>query len=506
MTKNNIYSATDISGLLNLLSGNSYNLAYGHFSVIHPGHIRYLKNASKNTDFLIVALQNDAIVRGAQRFRFSVEERAYGLLSTNLCDYIVVLSDDDLSSVVSKLLPSNVFFGTEYQSANIPLAVKRALDTARKENIEIVFDSGTLEYASSDLFRLDVREQVDERRSLFLKSCQLIDVDKNHLLNILDQISRTTLTVIGETIVDEYAACEALGMSGEAPVLVVKELELQTFVGGAAIVAAHAKALGANINFISVLGEDSNADVVADQLVKWDIHNLTVVDCSRPTTYKKRYMVENQKLFRVSKLDDTPISNLIEQSLLDKIDCCINESNGLIFSDFAYGVITDDVIKYVQDRSRDSLRVFADVQCSSQIGSIKKYTNIYLICPNEREARLALQDNVSGIDVLSHTLMQQCQCKYMIMKLDNKGFIAYHQTSPGVFVNQYFPALSANPVDVTGAGDSLLSIMSLCLSADIGFFEAAALAFFICSIAVEQIGNKPITLEKLRAKINYYFS
>ena len=134
------------------------------------------------------------------------------------------------------------------------------------------------------MFRLDVREQVDERRSLFLKSCQLIDVDKNHLLNILDQISRTTLTVIGETIVDEYAACEALGMSGEAPVLVVKELELQTFVGGAAIVAAHAKALGANINFISVLGEDSNADVVADQLVKWDIHNLTVVDCSRPTT------------------------------------------------------------------------------------------------------------------------------------------------------------------------------------------------------------------------------
>ena len=129
-----------------------------------------------------------------------------------------------------------------------------------------------------------------------------------------------------------------------------------------------------------------------------------------------------------------------------------------------------------------------------------------MICPNEREARLAMQDNVSGIETLSHTLMQQCQCRYMIMKLDNKGFIAYHQTSPGEFVNQYFPALSANPVDVTGAGDSLLSIMSLCLSADIGFFEAAALACIMSSIAVEQIGNKPITLEKLRAKINYYFS
>ena len=86
------------------------------------------------------------------------------------------------------------------------------------------------------------------------------------------------------------------------------------------------------------------------------------------------------------------------------------------------------------------MRVFADVQCSSQIGSIKKYTNTYLICPNERELVLP-QDNVSGIEVLSHALMQQCQCKYMIMKLDNKGFIAYHQTSP-VNLSINFLALS----------------------------------------------------------------
>ena len=135
-----------------------------------------------------------------------------------------------------------------------------------------------------------------EKRNAYIKCCETIGVSKTCLLDIVKHISSTRLTVIGDTIVDEYAACEALGMSGEAPVIVVKELELQTFVGGAAIVAAHAMALGASINFISVLGDDANRNVVVDQLARWQINDLTVVDESRPTTYKKRYMVENQKL------------------------------------------------------------------------------------------------------------------------------------------------------------------------------------------------------------------
>ena len=181
------------------------------------------------------------------------------------------------------------------------------------------------------------------------------------------------------------------------------------------------------------------------------------------------------------------------------------ESQGFIFSDFAYGIITDGIINHIKEKKELYPPVFADVQCSSQFGTITKYTNVYLICPNEREARMALQDNTSGIEVLSHNLMQACKCKYMIMKLDTKGFVAYHQTSPGTFINQYFPALSANPVDVTGAGDSLLSIMSLCLSAGVDFFKASALACIMCSIAVEQIGNKPISSEKLIDKINMIF-
>ena len=128
------------------------------------------------------------------------------------------------------------------------------------------------------------------------------------------------------------------------------------------------------------------------------------------------------KSFRVSKLEDASISHSLEQLIIDKIDSCMADSQGFIFSDFAYGMITDGIINHIKEKKALYPPVFADVQCSSQFGTITKYTNVYLICPNEREARMALQDNTSGIEVLSHNLMQACKCKYMIMKLDTKGF------------------------------------------------------------------------------------
>ena len=111
------------------------------------------------------------------------------------------------------------------------------------------------------------------------------------------------LIVLGDTIVDEYAACEALGMSAEAPVVVVRELANRNFIGAAAVVAAHIRALGAEVDLVSVVGEDSSASFVHEKLKSLGIGNKLVVDRSRPTTFKKRYLVENQKLFRVSKLE-----------------------------------------------------------------------------------------------------------------------------------------------------------------------------------------------------------
>ena len=88
----------------------------------------------------------------------------------------------------------------------------------------------------------------------------------------------------------------------EAPVIVVKELAKKIFIGAAGIVAAHIHALGANCKLVSVIGDDSHGSDLENILSEKGIDSILVKDEMRPTTYKKRYMVENQKLFRVSKL------------------------------------------------------------------------------------------------------------------------------------------------------------------------------------------------------------
>ena len=101
-------------------------------------------------------------------------------------------------------------------------------------------------------------------------------------------------------------------------------------------------------------------------------------------------------------------------------------------------------------------------------------------------------------------LFKESNPKYLIMTLGSQGFISYLKDSNNKIVNQYFPALTSNPLDVTGAGDSLLACMALSLSSGLSVMEASAISCFICTLVVESIGNKPVTVEKLFERMNEY--
>ena len=126
-----------------------------------------------------------------------------------------------------------------------------------------------------------------QRRSLFKAACNRQGIKQSDLQDAINSWESTRLIVLGDTIVDQYAACEAIGMSAEAPVVVVRELEHKNFIGGAAVVAAHICALGAKCDFISVVGKDSTAELVKKELNKQGIGNGLTQDSTRPTTFKK---------------------------------------------------------------------------------------------------------------------------------------------------------------------------------------------------------------------------
>ena len=189
-----------------------------------------------------------------------------------------------------------------------------------------------------------------------------------------------------------------------------------------------------------------------------------IKDSSRPTTFKKRYIVESQKLFRVSRLEDHKLSKSIENKVISKLREYANVVDGIVISDFVYGVMTQRIIDEIIALSKKySLLVFGDLQCSSQVGDITNFKEFALLCPNEKETRIALKDNESGLEKLSQILIEKTKTERLIMKLGADGFIAYDNSAKDLkkLRTQFFPALSVNPVDVAGAGDSLLSVMAV---------------------------------------------
>jgi rfaE bifunctional protein kinase chain/domain len=213
--------------------------------------------------------------------------------------------------------------------------------------------------------------------------------------------------VIGDTIVDRYVACDPVGLSNEAPVVVVKEMQSRDYVGGAAIVAAHVVSLGGACTYLSVVGSDEPGSYVDKELAVLGVKSDLIQDDTRPTTFKLRYLVENQKLFRVSRLKEHNVSKVVENYLIDCIWKMAPDLTGVVVSDFVYGVITPRILEVLsQVAEKYNVLLFGDLQCSSQIGNVGKFVNFDLLSPTEREVRIALNNQDDGIEHIANLLIQ----------------------------------------------------------------------------------------------------
>ena len=181
------------------------------------------------------------------------------------------------------------------------------------------------------------------------------------------------------------------------------------------------------------MGDDITAELVRQQLAVQGIGDGLSTDPSRPTTFKKRYVVENQKLFRVSRLEDHNLDADVEDQVIAQLKKLAPTAQGIVVSDFVYGVITPRILEVVHHLAEKyNLLLFGDLQCSSQVGSVTRFEKFSLLCPNEREARLALQDKDSGLEQLSQHLLQITGSERLVMKLGPEGFIAYDRDTDGL--------------------------------------------------------------------------
>jgi rfaE bifunctional protein kinase chain/domain len=472
------------------------SLCFGHFNAIHPGHIRYFQTANHHGSQLVIAVEGtNQLPESERNVVFPEADRAEALAVLSIVDYVVILDTAPLEDLVQLIEPRTLVLGKEFERKRYS-KVDSAVLWMREHGRKVVYEAGEAHYATADIFGTQT-ELEKERWEKFGTALKTQNIDLGKVFDELSANSSPRILVLGDTIVDQYVACDPIGMSNEAPVVVVKELETKDFVGGAGIVAAHVAALGGDCRYLSVTGKDSYAAFVQSKLTEFGVETRLIEDSSRPTTFKIRYLVENQKLFRVSRLKEHSLPQRIEESVIESIKELAPSLNGILVCDFVYGVITPRIIDALEQATRrHNLPLFGDLQCSSQIGNISKFKNFQLLCPTEREARIALGNQDDGIEYVANLLMKKAQTSNLIVKLGSEGFIAYTQEEKSDFLHrQHFPALSVNPADVAGAGDALLAAVSVGLTKNLSLMEASAIGCCVAALAVQTVGNRPVPLE-----------
>lgn len=393
----------------------------------------------------------------------------------------------------------------EYIKKHKPDIVVKGKEHENKENSELdiinayggklLFSSGEIGFSSMDLLR---REFLSTNYKVIHNSKYIKrhSFKPHELKSIVERFSSLNVLVIGDTIVDEYITCEPLGMSQEDPTIVVTPLISNKFIGGAAIVASHAKTLGANVKFVSVVGDDSDS-FVKDGLEILKIDASLHIDTSRPTTLKQRFRAKDKTLLRVNHLKQHGVSRDIEKKILESVRESIDEMDLIIFSDFSYGVLTKNIIDAVTVMGIErNIPMAADSQSSSQVGDISKFKNMTLVTPTEREIRLSLNDFESGLVVLSEKLANKSDAKYIFTTLGAEGVMIYNNSKSGLLTDN-IEALGVIVKDVSGAGDSLLTCSSMALAVGADIWKSTYLGSLASAIQVSRVGNIPIKKDEI---------
>jgi rfaE bifunctional protein kinase chain/domain len=289
-------------------------------------------------------------------------------------------------------------------------------------------------------------------------------------------------------------------MSQEDPTIVVTPVETQNFIGAAGIVAGHLAGLGAQVNFVSIVGDDTPARDASRRLAAMGVNCHFIFDVTRPTIVKQRYRAHNKTLLRVSHLRSHDAAREYRDAALQQISKLLDATDLVVFSDFNYGCLPQPLVDAVVNECKTrSIPFVADSQASSQVGNVGRFVGADFLSATEREARLATNDFKSGIQNVGNTLITKSQAKGLFLKLGAEGVIVIRTQPP--FYTDSLPAFNSNPVDVAGAGDAMLAAASLCRSCGGSIFESAYVGSVAAALQVSRTGNSPLSAHDLIAAL-----
>jgi rfaE bifunctional protein kinase chain/domain/rfaE bifunctional protein nucleotidyltransferase chain/domain len=437
--------------------GKKIVLCHGVFDLVHIGHLKHFESAKKFGDILVVTITEDKFInKGPGRPVFNSQFRAELISSFEVVDYVAISNDKDATQVIKTLKPDIYCKGQEYKkldddvTGNINREIKSVKSVGGQVRFtnDIIFSSSNLINSSTNLIPDDKRNTLQNIRKYSIENIN----------KLLLKIQKLKVLVIGEAIIDQYQFCSAIGKSGKEPMLVFKSIKEENFAGGVLAIAQNISDYCSEVKVLSYLGEKLEYKEFIRNKLSRNISFEYVKKKKSSTIIKKRYVdnLSNTKLFGIYNINDNNLDKNEENSFIKLLNKNINKYDLVLVSDYSHGLITEKIAKIICKKS-NFLSLNAQIN-SSSIGyhTLSRYQKIDLLVINEGELRQEFRDKKSNVKFLIKKLSQLNKVKIIVVTQGREGSILFNNNK-----FYYCPAFADKIIDKVGAGDSMLSIMSI---------------------------------------------
>jgi len=307
----------------------------------------------------------------------------------------------------------------------------------------------------------------------------------------IDKFKTLRVAVLGDLILDEYLFGKVERISPEAPVPVVTIENKRLHLGGAANVALNLRTLGAYVELFGVIGDDIDGKEILGLLNSKGIDGVgVIVDEERPTTKKTRVVSRGQQMIRLDRESISPISPSKEEMLLSGLEKTSKNYSAIIIQDYNKGVLTERVITSALKIAKGKLKAV-----DPKYDNFFLYKGVDLFKPNLRELQDATGKRVKNEDDLIKLAM------YVRGKVESKWLVITRGEAGSTIISDNeiisIPSLKREVFDVTGAGDTVLSVLVLSLLSGLSIEESSLLASIAAGIEVGKFGTATVSREEL---------
>lgn len=324
---------------------------------------------------------------------------------------------------------------------------------------------------------------------------------KNQADIIRGKFARQKIVVVGDLVADQFLHGTIARVSREAPVFILRHDETETLAGGAANAAVNVASLSGNAVLIGVVGEDLNGEALLETLSNSRVNcEFVVSDKSFQTTTKVRVLAgqdfaPRQQVIRIDYENHQAIDGDLQNKLNENLTSACENADAIIISDYNYGVANSDIAALANKIATDkNIPLLVD----SRFG-LQNFPNATTATPNQEEV-----EQIVGKDFNEQDCVKLCETlgyQSLLITRGNKGMTLIEKDKPPLRME----AVGAKePIDVTGAGDTVIATFALSLASGLSFSESANLANHAGGIVVMKKGTASVSLDELLKSLKEY--